>query len=263
MRNLFMVVSYDGTRYHGFQTQPGENTIQDYIEASIHALTGETIKIIASGRTDAGVHARAQVFNFETQSSIPIERWCLALNTRLPNDIVIRSAQEVPLSFHSRHSAHWKTYRYTINANAFPDVFNRAYEFHHPTKLDIEEMRTALSHMVGTFDYTSFASRKSTKASHVRTIYKAWMEHDVSSAIRGTRDQGIIHTYVTGNGFLQHMVRIMMGTLVRVGQGKFKSEDIPGIIAAEDRSAAGPTAVAHGLTLWEVGYDLNELSIEK
>ncbi|CAH0120708.1 MULTISPECIES: tRNA pseudouridine(38-40) synthase TruA [unclassified Paenibacillus] len=259
MRNICMVVSYDGTGYYGFQTQPGHNTIQDKIEAAILSLTGETVKIISSGRTDAGVHAYGQVFNFATHSSIPLERWSLALNTRLPKDIVIRSAREVPPDFHARRSAKRKTYRYTINANQFPDVFHRHFQFHHPTKLDVEEMRKALAHVVGTYDYTSFASRKSTKASHVRTIYEAWIEQDLSGAVPGTRDQGVLHTYMTGNGFLHNMVRIIMGTLLRVGQGKLGSEEIPRILAAKDRSAAGPTAVAHGLALWDVAYDFDSV----
>lgn len=263
MRNICMVVSYDGTSYYGFQTQPGHNTIQDKVEAAIHSLTGEQVKVISSGRTDAGVHARAQVFNFETQSVIPIERWALALNNGLPRDIVIRTAFEVPLSFHARRSAKRKTYLYTIDANQFPDVFHRHTQFHHPTKLNIEEMQKALALMVGTHDYTSFASRKSTKTSHVRTIHEAWMELDTSSSIPGSRDQGILRTFITGNGFLHNMVRIIVGTLIHVGEGKIKSEDIPSILAAQDRTAAGPTAVAQGLMLWEVQYDFEALQPEK
>lgn len=252
-----MRVNYDGTDYHGFQTQPSGNTIQDHIEHAIFSLTGETIKITASGRTDAGVHAYGQVFNFNTASRIPIHRWCLALNAWLPENIILTDAQEVPLTFHARHMAKRKTYRYSINANRFPDIFQRRTQFHHPTRLDIEAMRKALQLMVGTYDYTSFASTQSQKSHHVRTIYEAYIEVDHFLSRPGSDDQGIIHVYVTGSGFLQHMVRIIVGTLMDVGEGKKAADDIPCILAAKNRMKAGPTAVAHGLTLWNVEYDEN------
>lgn len=257
MRNICMRVNYDGTQYHGFQTQPGGNTIQDHIENAIFSLTGERVKITASGRTDAGVHAYGQVFNFKTESRIPVYRWCLALNAWLPEDIILTDAKEVPLSFHARHMAKRKTYRYSINANRFPDIFHRRTQFHHPTRLDIEAMRRALQLMIGTHDYTSFASTQSQKLNHVRTVYEAYIEVDHSFSRPGSDDQGVIHVYVTGSGFLQHMVRIMVGTLMDVGEGKKTPEDIPGILAAKDRTKAGPTAVAHGLMLWNVEYDEN------
>ncbi|MHA6534102.1 tRNA pseudouridine(38-40) synthase TruA [Paenibacillus sp. BAC0078] len=258
MRNLLMKVNYDGTDYDGFQTQPQGNTIQDHLERAILHLTGEGIKITASGRTDAGVHAYGQPFNFVTSSQIPTERWCLALNARLPQDIVVTEATEVPLSFHSRRGAKRKTYRYTINGNRFPDPFQRRWQHHHPVKLDIAAMEQGLAHIVGTYDFTSFASRKSTKASHVRTIFEAHMEIDRSMCRSGSADQGVIHTYITGSGFLQHMVRIIMGTLIHVGEGKIRAEAVAGILAACDRAAAGPTAVAKGLALWSVEYDKAE-----
>ncbi|GJM83208.1 hypothetical protein HMSSN139_57040 [Paenibacillus sp. HMSSN-139] len=141
MRNLLMTVSYDGTNYFGFQTQPGGNTVQDHIEEAIRQLTGEQVKIHGSGRTDAGVHARQQPFHFHTASKIPVERWGLALNGRLPSDIRVLTAQEVPLTFHSRRSAKRKTYRYTINANRITDVFQRNYQLHHPGKLNVIAMQ--------------------------------------------------------------------------------------------------------------------------
>ncbi|SMF69124.1 tRNA pseudouridine38-40 synthase [Paenibacillus uliginis N3/975] len=256
MRNLLMKVSYDGTNYNGFQTQPGGNTVQDLLEDAIELLSGEKLKITASGRTDAGVHARGQVFNFYTASKIPVERWCIALNSRLSEDIVVTDAVEVPLEFHSRREAKQKTYRYTINANQFPDLFNRRYQFHHHGRLDITAMEEGLRHLIGTHDFTTFASRKSTKPSHVRTIYDAWIETDTSMCRPGTRDQGIIHTYVTGSGFLQHMVRIIMGTLMEVGEGKRTPESISVILEAKNRATAGPTAMSTGLMLWDVEYDI-------
>lgn len=259
MRNLLIKVSYDGTNYNGFQTQPGGNTIQDLLEEAIELLSGEKLKITASGRTDAGVHARGQVFNFYTESKIPIERWCIALNSRLPEDIVVTDAVEVPLEFHSRREAKRKTYRYTINANQFPDLFNRRYQFHHHGRLNMAAMEAGLHHLIGTYDFTTFASRRSTKPSHVRTIYDAWVEIDTTMCRPNTRDQGIIHTFVTGSGFLQHMVRIIMGTLIEVGEGKRSPESIAAILEAKNRAAAGPTAMSTGLMLWDVEYDIPSL----
>lgn len=149
MRNLLMKVNYDGTHYDGFQTQPQGNTIQDKLEHAILHLTGETLKITGSGRTDAGVHAYGQPFNFITSSQIPLERWCLALNARLPQDIVVTEAWEVPLSFHSRRGAKRKTYRYTINGNRFPDPFQRRWQHHHPMKLDIPAMEQGVGWAAG------------------------------------------------------------------------------------------------------------------
>jgi tRNA pseudouridine38-40 synthase len=249
-----MKVSYDGTRYNGFQTQPDGRTIQDHLEKAIKMLSGEDVKIIASGRTDAGVHAYGQVFNFTTLSTIPVERWAMALNTRLPADIVVSEAIEVSELFHSRHSAKRKTYRYTVNANQFIDVFQRHTQFHHHGRLDIESMKRAIKYFIGTYDFTSFASRRSTKTSHIRTLFDACIVVDESMCRSSSSDQGVIYTYFTGSGFLQHMVRIMMGTLLEVGEGKKFPEDIPGIIAGLDRSQAGPTAEGKGLMLWNVEY---------
>ncbi|MCH1641101.1 tRNA pseudouridine(38-40) synthase TruA [Paenibacillus timonensis] len=255
MRNLLMTVSYDGTNYFGFQTQPGGNTVQDHIEEAIRQLTGEQVKIHGSGRTDAGVHARQQPFHFHTASKIPVERWGLALNGRLPSDIRVLTAQEVPLTFHSRRSAKRKTYRYTINANRITDVFQRNYQLHHPGKLNVIAMQESLPYLLGTHDYTSFASRHSTKASHVRTLYDARIVVDSSANFPGITGQGILHFYVTGSGFLQHMVRIIVGTLLEIGEGKRSPESMKAILEAKDRKAAGPTAESKGLMLWSVEYD--------
>lgn len=254
LRNLCMKVSYEGTNYNGFQTQPDGITVQDRLEQAIKGLTGEKLKIIASGRTDSGVHAYGQVFNFTTSSIIPVERWCMALNSRLPQDIVVRDAIEVPLSFHARRAAKRKTYLYTINANQFIDVFQRRTQYHHTSRLNTAAMEEGLKHLIGTYDFTSFASKNSTKPSHIRTLHDAYMVVDQSMCRPNSRDQGVIHTYLTGNGFLQHMVRIIMGTLLEVGEGKKTADDIPIILKAKDRSKAGPTAEGKGLTLCSVEY---------
>lgn len=267
-RNIALVISYDGTAYNGFQSQPGGNTIQDKLEEAIRMLTGERLRVTGSGRTDAGVHARKMVVNFRTESRIPIERWAIALNTRLPDDIVVHSARVVPDDFHAIRSALRKTYRYTINSSRFPDPFRRRYEYHHPLPLDVEAMRKGLSHLVGEFDFTSFASPQSQMPSHIRTIYEARLEVEEPPLAFPTllesfdrerypgKTRGLIHLYVTGNGFLYQMVRIIAGTILLVGEGKLSPDDIPAILAAKDRSKAGPTAVPSGLMLWEVVYEM-------
>ncbi|MCM3631485.1 tRNA pseudouridine(38-40) synthase TruA [Paenibacillus glycanilyticus] len=244
MRNIAATVSYDGTDFNGFQSQPYGRTIQQEIELAIKKLTGEDIIILGSGRTDAGVHAMGQVFNFHTDSTIPAERWAIALNTRLPKDIVILEAHEVYEEFHSRRSAKRKTYRYTIDMGKFPDVFYRRYAFHHPTPLNVEAMQQGLNCLVGEHDFTSFTSIHSTKPHHVRTIYEAYLE----------REGQMLHMYMTGNGFLYNMIRIVMGTLLHVGHGKLKPEDMARILEGRKRSLAGPTAMPHGLMLMKVEY---------
>jgi tRNA pseudouridine38-40 synthase len=246
LRNIRMTVAYDGTGYSGFQSQPDGNTIQDAIEAAIEILTEKKSHITASGRTDAGVHSQGQVFNFYTESRIAVERWALALNSRLPADIrITEDAQEVPIEFHSRYDAKRKTYRYSIYTGKFNDAFRRNYHFHYPSpRLNVTSMRRALEQMVGEHDFTSFTTVNSEKKSHIRTIYEAELRQEGHN----------LDLYVTGNGFLYNMVRIIVGTLLRVGQGKLDPESISAIIKAKSRQAAGPTAVPHGLTLMEVVY---------
>lgn len=248
-----MIVSYDGTSYNGFQSQPNRNTVQDKLEEAIWHLTGETVKVLASGRTDAGVHARGQVFNFLTESQIPVERWCVAMNTRLPQDIAVYAARELPLDFHSRRSAKKKTYKYRIRIGRHRDVFQYRTEYHHYKRLNLEEMRKALKHLEGEHDFTSFCSVRSDKPSHVRTIYEAKLEF-TPDVFPFSDDSGMIEISITGNGFLYNMVRIIVGTLLQVGEGRRKSSDFPAILKAMDRSKAGPTAEPHGLILWEVEY---------
>jgi tRNA pseudouridine38-40 synthase len=249
-----MSISYDGTAYNGFQSQPNRNTIQDKLEDAIVRLTGEQVKVIGSGRTDAGVHARRQVVNFLTQSAIPADRWPLALNSRLPDDIVVLAADEVPLAFHARKDAKRKTYCYHIRHARYPDVFGRRYEYHHYGALDMETMRAALEHIKGTHDFTSFCSVHSAGLSRVRTIYDARIDFTPSGEAAETGREGLIRIFLTGNGFLYNMVRIIVGTLLMVGEGKMAPERMRDILAARDRALAGPTAMAHGLMLWDVEY---------
>ncbi|GFR38822.1 tRNA pseudouridine synthase A [Insulibacter thermoxylanivorax] len=246
-RNIRLTVSYDGTDYQGFQAQSHtDQTIQTQLEHAIYRLTGTKTSVIGSGRTDAGVHARGQVVNFYTDSSIPIERWALALNSLLPKDIVVTEAKAVSEDFHARKSARKKTYRYTINNRRFPDVLMRRYQYHVPVPLRLEPMEQALQLLVGEHDFTSFCSAKSTQASHVRTIYEARL---------AAEEDGVLHIYVTGNGFLYNMVRIIAGTIIEVGLGKRTVEDIRRLLELQDRTKSGITAPPHGLVLWEVFYD--------
>lgn len=254
MRTIALLVSYDGTGYNGYQSQPEGNTVQDRLEHAISILLGNLIKVHGSGRTDAGVHAMGQVVSFRTDSRIPIERWALALNARLPDDIVVRAAVEAPEAFHARRSAVRKTYRYMIDSSQFPDVFDRKYAFHHPGRLRFESMRQALVHLLGEHDFTSFTSPNSTKPSHIRTIYEAKLLNLPGGDGFEEEGRGKSCLYLTGNGFLYNMVRIIAGTLLQIGEGKRQPEDMARILAACDRSKAGPTAMPHGLTLMSVEY---------
>ncbi|WP_189018561.1 tRNA pseudouridine(38-40) synthase TruA [Paenibacillus marchantiophytorum] len=253
MRNLRFTISYDGTAYSGYQIQPRADTIQYRLEQAVLLLTGERVKVISSGRTDAGVHAKAQVINFTTNSKIPVERWCLALNARLPRDIVAHTAEEVPPSFHSRKAAKRKTYCYTIRSARFPDVFHRNYEYHHPTHLNVEAMREALPCLLGEHDFTSFCTVRTDKEVKVRTLFEVRMETETDE-LSATGKVGRIRLIVAGNGFLYNMVRIIAGTLIQIGEGKRPSSDMQRILEAQDRAEAGPTAEAMGLTLWKVEY---------
>lgn len=256
MRNIRLAISYEGTRYYGFQIQPDRPTIQGKLLEAIYAITAERPQLHGSGRTDAGVHAKGQVVNFLTQSRLPAERWCQALNAHLPEDIVVWAADEVPESFHARKSALRKTYSYQINANRFPDPHLRHLELHHPGALNIDHMEEAIRYFEGEHDFTSFSSVHSSSVSKIRTIYEARLERLPLEGMEEAAGAGRVRLIFTGNGFLYNMVRIMAGTLLSVGEGKLKPSDIPSILAAKDRSAAGPTAKPHGLMLWNVEYDL-------
>ncbi|HEX7056234.1 MAG TPA: tRNA pseudouridine(38-40) synthase TruA [Bacilli bacterium] len=252
MRNLLLVISYDGTTYNGFQTQPGNNTIQDKLEAAICRLTGERVRVSGSGRTDAGVHAKGQTVSFFTNARIPAENWPFALNSLLPGDIVVKHAKEVAHDFDARRSAKRKTYRYSILVSRYPNVFARGQVLHHPRPLAPEKMEKALEALRGEHDFTSFCSIKTKVNSHIRTIYDTNLvvEHDPLAG----EDARLIHIYMTGNGFLYNMVRIIVGTLLEIGEGKKQVADMERILAAKDRQQAGPTAPAHGLMLWSVEY---------
>ncbi len=244
MKRLKCVVAYDGTDYSGFQVQPDQITVQGEIEAALKRITGETIQIAGSGRTDAGVHARGQVFHFDTNSHIPLKKWRFVLNNQLPDAIVIRSVEEAPADFHARFDVKAKEYRYCVDNGEVPDLFRHRYADHIRHPLDVARMNAAARHLIGEHDFTSFCSAKTFVEDKVRTIYD----------LRVEREGPFIWIICRGNGFLYNMVRIIAGTLVEVGQGKRDPEEIPAILAARDREKAGKTAPAKGLTMWEVFY---------
>lgn len=246
MRNIKLTIEYDGKNFSGWQTQPDKESIQDEIEFAIEAITGEKIEIIGSGRTDAGVHALGQVANFHTNSSIEIEKIPYAINSKLKKSIVIKNAEEVEERFHARYNCKGKTYRYIINNNEFPSALDRYKEFHMPYKLNIEDMKEALKYFEGTHDFKGFmSSGGNKKKTTIRTLTKCELMQKEDSRI-------IIE--LSGDGFLYNMVRIICGTIVDVGLGKIKVEDISSIIESKDRTRAGKTLPPHGLYLKEVRY---------
>lgn len=246
MRNIKLTIEYDGKNFAGWQNQPNKTSIQGEIEKAIKEITGEDVDLIASGRTDAGVHALGQTANFHTESNLPIDRFTYALNSKLPKSIVIKKAEEVEDRFHSRYNCKGKTYRYIINNNEFPSALDRYREFHVPYKLDKDKMKNVLEKFKGEHDFKGFkSSGGSPKKTTVRTITKAEMKE--------IDDRIIIE--LTGDGFLYNMVRIICGTIVDVGLGKIKEDEIEDIINSGDRTRAGKTLPPHGLYLVKVFYE--------
>lgn len=255
MRNIKLTIEYDGTNYHGWQSQTNAVTVQYVVKRAIESLTGEDCDLVGSSRTDVGVHALGQVANFHTNSGIPGEKFAYALNNLLPEDIVIRESEDVSPDFHARFSSKGKKYRYLIYNSRKPSALlrNRAALVHLP--LDIEAMQKALPYFLGRHDFSAFrASGSDTKTSE-RTITGISISEN-SNALPGpcSKDSKLIELEVSGDGFLYNMVRIIAGTLIYVGNGKIKYDDIPAIIESRDRRRAGQTAPAHGLYLVEVYF---------
>lgn len=247
-KNIKIVLEYDGTRYDGWQKQGNtDNTIQGKIEAILYKWSGEETEIHGSGRTDAGVHARGQVANFHIDAKVcpNAEAAFDYLNQYLPEDIRVLCAEEVPERFHSRLLAIRKTYSYSVDMAPKKSVFERKYVWGLGEHLDLTAMRKAAEYFLGEHDFKSFCSNKKMKKSTVRTIQSIVIEE------RGSR---VVISY-TGNGFLYNMVRILTGTLVEVGCGKRKPEEMPMILEALNREAAGMTAPPEGLFLESVEYD--------
>lgn len=245
MKRFKLVVAYDGSNYCGWQVQNNGKTIEGELNRCLSELLKEEIVVIGASRTDSGVHGRGNVAVFDSETRIPGEKISYALNQRLPDDIVIQSSCEVDKDFHPRYCNTIKTYEYKILNRKFPDPMYRLYAdfIHYP--LNIEAMQEAANYIVGEHDFKSFCSAGAQVKSTIRTVYSL----DV------TKDQDdIVRIRITGNGFLYNMVRIIVGTLTRVGLGNGKPEEVEDIMKACDRSKAGPTAPARGLSLIEIQY---------
>lgn len=253
MKNYLCVMAYDGSCFHGFQSQPDGITVQDTVERALNSLTGESIKITGCGRTDAGVHALNYCFNFKSSTTIPTEALPLALNSRLPDSISVKSAREAAEDFHSGFSAIKKTYIYKIRNSRIRDPFMTGYSWFFPAPLDIAKMKEAAEQIEGEHDFSAFMAQGGSVKTTVRTVYSI----DIS------KSGELISIAVTGNGFLYNMVRIIAGTLVSAGTGKLSPSEIPGIISSKRRENAGPTAPACGLYLSEVFYPCGMNAKEK
>lgn len=245
MKRVKLVVAYDGTNYHGWQVQDNGITIEEVLNRTISELVQEDIKVIGASRTDAGVHACGNVAVFDTESRIPGDKFSFALNQRLPEDIRIQESCEVDADFHPRYADTVKTYEYNILNRRFELPTKRLYAAFCYYPMDIERMNQAAAYLVGEHDFKSFCSAGAQVQTTVRTIY----------AVNVMKEDDMVHIRITGNGFLYNMVRIIAGTLMQVGTGLMEPEQVKEILEARDRSKAGPTAVAKGLTLVEIRYE--------
>ncbi len=259
-RRILLRVAYDGTNYHGWQVQPNAKTIEGELNRVLTQLTGEKIQVTGASRTDAGVHALGNVAVFDTASKIPAEKFSYALNQRLPEDIVIQSSLQVADDFHPRHCDCCKTYEYDILNRTFPLPAYRNTAYFLYGDLDLDAMRRACQAFPGEHDFASFCAAGAQVQTTVRTIYSLEvLEQPLAVNERGVSSQRsperLLTIRVRGNGFLYNMVRIIAGTLVEVGRGHIRPEEVEGIIAACDRAKAGPTAPARGLRLVEIKYD--------
>lgn len=245
MRNVKLTIEYDGTNYCGWQKQNNEKTIQEEIEKAIYKAVGEVVEVIGSSRTDAGVHARGMVANFKTNATIPFDRFKYAINDKLPDDIAIIESEEVSEDFHARYDSKGKTYCYSIINRQQKPAIGRNYVYHFKWDLDIEKMREACKHFIGKHDFKAFRSLGSSVKTTERTIKELYIESEGEK----------INIFITADGFLYNMVRIIVGTLVEVGLGKIKPEKIIDIIQQGKRENAGKTFPPNGLYLLKVMYD--------
>lgn len=246
MRNIQLTVAYDGTNYHGFQRQNVTHgpTIQGTLEEIWSRLVEEEITLATAGRTDTGVHASGQVVSFMTAARIPEDKIPKAFNSLLPRDIRIIRAASVPVNFNARWSAKWKRYDYLVDNHRIPDVFKRLYAYHVPVPLNVVLMQEAASFLEGRHNFKTFAAAGGVSKTFVRTLYRC----------RVKDAQGMISISCIGDGFLYHMVRILVGTLIDVGKGRILPAEIPDIIASHERKRARMIAPAKGLNLIHVNY---------
>lgn len=244
MRRIRIITAYDGTNYVGWQVQPNGVSIQAHLERALNELTGEQIRVEGSGRTDSGVHARAQVAHFDTNARMSADKFAIAMNMHLPRDIRVLYSEECDPTFHARFSAKQKQYAYTVQVGTHADVFSRLYSQHLHVTPDFDTMQQAASVVIGTHDYAAFKCSDSEMENTVRTITQSeWVKN------------GHLWVYsVTGNGFLYNMVRILVGTMLEVGSAKRPVSDMQRALDSHDRKFAGATAPAHGLCLNRVIY---------
>lgn len=253
MRNIKLTLQYDGTAYVGFAPQPNGVSIHAVLLSAIQATTGEAPALYAAGRTDAGVHARGQVVNFHTASRIPVDRFPYALNSRLPEDVRVVGAEEVPPDFHARFSALSKIYTYTIDNSPFPSPLLRRYAWWVPVALDLDAMRQAAALLVGRHDFAAFRSTGGAARTSVRHLMRLEVEE-----VPGTPAVGrCLRVVAQADGFLYNMVRILVGTLVEVGEGRRSLEQVARALATGDRTCAGRTAPPQGLCLEKVFYAID------
>lgn len=256
MKRIKLVVAYDGTAYCGWQIQPGVITIEEVLNRTLSELLGEDIQVTGASRTDSGVHSLGNVAVFDTGTRIPPDKICFALNQRLPEDIVVQSSCQVAEDFHPRRCYSEKTYEYKILNRRIPVPTLRRDTYFYYRNLDVRKMQQAADSLVGEHDFRSFCSAKTEMENTVRRILSCQVEKS---------PEDIITIRVTGTGFLYNMVRIIAGTLISVGVGELLPEAIPKILERKDRSGAGPTAPAHGLTMLGIVYksDISEENEEE
>jgi len=243
--NFRLTIEYDGTSYHGWQRQRAVPTVQGAIEAAIETMTGRQVTVVGSGRTDAGVHAWNQVAHFLCESSLKAPDFFRGLNSLLPPDIVIKECRETDIGFHARRDARSKVYEYHILNRSLPGALCRQFAWFIRKELDLDSMRRAMGWLLGTHDFKSFEGSGSPRVHTRRTVRYVALEEKIGGRLRFV---------IEANGFLRHMVRNIVGTLVEVGMGKTAPEAVEEILGAHDRSRAGATAPAHGLYLREVRY---------
>lgn len=255
MKRIRLIVAYDGTNYCGWQVQPNGITIEEVINLALSKLLGGSIRIIGASRTDSGVHALGNVAVFDTDTRIPPERISYALNQRLPKDIVIVRSDEVPADWHPRYCNCVKTYEYHIFNAQVLDPTKRLTTYFVSYPLNIEDMRRAADQLIGKHDFASFCNIRTNVEDTVRIIYSLEIMEQSASGIPGVWDGSEITVRIRGNGFLYNMVRIIVGTLLRVGRGFYTPGQVRDILAAKDRQAAGVTAPPQGLVLVGIEYE--------
>lgn len=241
---VLLRVAYDGTEYCGWQVQPNANTVEGELAKALKGLFGAEIEIIGASRTDAGVHAMGNVAVFDTDSRMPAEKISYALNTRLPDDIRVRKSMQVPDDFHPRHTDCVKTYEYNIYNDQFDNPLYSRYSHFCYGEIDVDKMNEAAKYIVGEHDFTAFCAAGSQVVDKTRTVY----------SLEAIRNDRLITIRITGNGFLYNMVRIIAGTLLKVGQGAMEPTQVQKAIESKNRNDAGPTAPAKGLRLVEIKY---------